>query len=434
MVTCTRTAAIAGVATAPAITVEVDPTTAAMPSVTNSVSVSGPNDASGANDSATDLTNVTAVDLAISKTHAAEHFRLGAPPANEYTIEVTNEGSAPTFATTTVTDPLPAGLTPTAASGGGWSCGIASETVTCTRPAGLAVGAIAPAIDVDVSASLAVGATSASVTNTASVATTDDVDASDNSDDDPTLILDAPDLRATKSHADNFVAGQVGTYTIAVENIGPVATDDPTTVTDTLPAGLTYVSGGGGGWVCNAVGQDVACAHAGSIAADGAAADITLTVTVGGAAIPSITNTATVANPDDPNPANDASADVTVVRAIDLEIDKSHAGTFRVDRDGTYEIAIRNEGDSPTVGPATVTDTLPAGLTFVERQRQRLELLGRRPGRHLHVSSDRRRRRLGRRRSRSSPRSRPRPRPASRTPPTSRPTTTSTPPTTPTPT
>src|SRR3954447_1785938 len=48
-----------------------------------------------------------------------------------------------------------------------------------------------------------------------------------------------PDLTITKTHVGNFAAGGSGSYTITVRNSGSDATKGTTTVTDTLPPGLT---------------------------------------------------------------------------------------------------------------------------------------------------------------------------------------------------
>jgi hypothetical protein len=79
-------------------------------------------------------------------------------------------GAEASTGTITVTNTLPAGLTPTAASGTGWSCDISGQTVTCTRSDVLSPGASAPVITVDVS--IATDATSPLV-NTASVSIAD---------------------------------------------------------------------------------------------------------------------------------------------------------------------------------------------------------------------------------------------------------------------
>ena len=70
-------------------------------------------------------------DLTIAKSHSG-NFTRGAP--GTYTITVSNiSPAAASSGIVTVSDPLPAGLNPTGASGSGWSCSIASQTVTCTR-------------------------------------------------------------------------------------------------------------------------------------------------------------------------------------------------------------------------------------------------------------------------------------------------------------
>lgn len=57
-----------------------------------------------------------------------------------YTITITNAGRSATSGTITVTDPLPAGLAFSSATGPGWSCSAAGQVVTCTNPAALAPG------------------------------------------------------------------------------------------------------------------------------------------------------------------------------------------------------------------------------------------------------------------------------------------------------
>src|SRR5690349_16040160 len=69
-----------------------------------------------------------------------------------------------------------------------------------------------------------------------------------------------PDLTIAKAHVGtSFTQGQSGAYTLTVSNAGPGATTGTITVTDTLPAGLTFASGTGSGWSCSANGQAVTC-------------------------------------------------------------------------------------------------------------------------------------------------------------------------------
>jgi uncharacterized repeat protein (TIGR01451 family) len=108
--------------------------------------------------------------------------------------------------------------------------------------------------------------------------------------------------------------GSNGVYTIKVTNAGTGPTTGNITVTDTLPAGLTFVSGStAGGWSCTATGQAVTCTYSGSaLAAAGGNSTVTLTVSVAPGAFPSVTNTATVADPNDAKSTDKSSpADVT---------------------------------------------------------------------------------------------------------------------------
>ena len=81
-------------------------------------------------------------------------------------------------------------------------------------------------------------------------------------------------------------------YTLTVTNNGPNAESGPITVTDILPAGLTYVSAAGSGWGCGASGQAVTCTYANALLPNASLPAITLTASVSGGG--TITNTAGV--------------------------------------------------------------------------------------------------------------------------------------------
>src|SRR5205085_8058787 len=131
---------------------------------------------------------------------------------------------------------------------------ISGQTITCTRSDALAAGASYPAISLAVS----VAPNSAlSVTNSAAVSGGGQTNTANDSASDPTTINGVPDLTIAKSHSGNFTQGQSGTYTITASNSGGAATSGTVTVTDTLPAGLTYSSATGTGWSCSASGQTV---------------------------------------------------------------------------------------------------------------------------------------------------------------------------------
>jgi len=102
------------------------------------------------------------------------------------------------------------------------------------------------------------------------------------------------DLAIIKSHSGDFTVGQQETFALRVNNNGPNDATGTITVTDALPVGLTYVSGTGTGWTCSAAGQNVTCTHSGPLANGAALPDLGLTVAVDAAAVPSVTNTASV--------------------------------------------------------------------------------------------------------------------------------------------
>jgi hypothetical protein len=105
-----------------------------------------------------------------------------------------------------------------------------------------------------------------------------------------------------------FTAGSNGVFQIAVSNMGTASTTGTITVADTLPSGFTFVSAAGANWTCAAVSQVVTCTSAGPIATSAAAANITLTVAVSGTATGTISNTATVSDPDDTTDTTDKSS------------------------------------------------------------------------------------------------------------------------------
>ena len=164
----------------------------------------------------------------------------------------------------TVSDTLPAGLTPTAAAGAGWVCNIAGQAVSCTRGDALNVGASYPAITLTVNVA---PAAPPSLTNTATVSGGGEINTANNTANDITTIGPGPDLTISKSHTGNFLQGQTGAiYTITVSNPGSAPTTGVVTVTDNVPAGLVPTSAAGAGWICSISGQDVTCTRSDPLA------------------------------------------------------------------------------------------------------------------------------------------------------------------------
>jgi uncharacterized repeat protein (TIGR01451 family) len=263
------------------------------------------------------------------------------------------------------------GETYVSATGTGWSCAAAGPDVTCGLAAGLVANTTSPIISLVVA--LDPTLSPGPLSNTASVHSGGTPDPSPGgTSTDTSVVTGSADLSIVKSHTGTFVPGATASYTLQVANAGPSAAAGPVIVTDPLPAGETYVSALGTGWTCTAAGADVTCQlaaglAAGSVGVPVAAAPITLTVAVGGAAYPSVSNTAAVtSSTPDPDTGNNSSTDVAQVAVVDdLTILKTHTGTALAGADLAYTLAVGNLGPTADPGPVTVTDPLPAGETFV---------------------------------------------------------------------
>ena len=359
-VTCTRNDALAGKHSFEPITMSVSVANDAPASVTNTATVSGGGEINTSNDTATDPTTIDpSPDLTIAKSHAPDPFIVGS--TGTYTLTVSNTGHASTSGTVNVLDALPQGLTATANSGSGWTCGpVLTSAVSCFRSDALAAGISYPAILVTVS----VNGGGPQVTNQASVSDGGEFNTNNDTASDVTNVI-APVLSITKTHTGNFTVGQSGTYTITVTNVGSVSTV-PTIVTvgDSIPNGMTPTSAVGIGWSCSGVGNSfgVFCTRSDVLAAGASYPPISLTMSVGGVIQSSVTNFVNVGGGGDLN--THGASDPTTINLPDLQISKSHIGNFSVGQQGaTYTINVSNVGTIATAGgPLTVSDVVPSGL------------------------------------------------------------------------
>lgn len=374
-ISCVRTAAtdtLASGASFPAITVgyQVDPTVAAGTALPNSASVTGhTHDPNPANNSASASATVSAsADLSISKTLSSPQLIAGETAS--YSLAVTNLGPSVAAGPITVTDPLPAGSSFGSAVGSGWSCdpiaaGTVGATLHCTQAGALAVGGTPAAITVTVGIP---ASQTGPVTNAATVSspTSDPALANNTSTltNTPTLLAD---LQIQKQHLTSpFVAGQPADYQLQVFNAGP-SDAAGIQVSDNLPSGLSYLgfSSTDPAWNCSATGPAVGCQYTGTLGS-GVTSSLTLSVRLAsGFAGPAI-NTATVsASTPDPVPANNSDSDNSSVSAVaDLSIVKTDSGTATAGGPLSYQLAVHNAGPSDVAGTLTVSDPLPAGLSF----------------------------------------------------------------------
>lgn len=339
------------------ITVDVNSSTAAP--LSNVATVTGnENDVVAGNNSATAPTNVTTeIDLVITKSDNVDPIF----PAQTltYTLLVTNNG--PSDATgVTVTDTLPGGVTfvnvtPTQGSGSE-SAGIVTANLGALTSGGSATVTIDVTVD---------NSTTGTITNNASVTASEtETNSANNTVAEPTTVTPQIDLTITKSDSpDPVVAGNQLNYTLNVTNNGPSEATG-VSVTDTLPAGVTFNSVNPSQGSASETGG-VVTANLGTLS-NGANATVDITVDVPASASGTLDNTASVSgNETESNSANNSDNESTQLnQEVDLQITKTDSTDPITPGDSlTYSLTVMNNGPSDATG-VTVVDTLPAEVTF----------------------------------------------------------------------
>ncbi len=187
---------------------------------------------------------IPAPDLTISKSHVG-NFTQGQIGA-QFTVTVTNSGTPSTIGVVTLTDDVPPGLTPTAATGAGWTCGVSGAMVNCNRSDPLAPGASYEPVTITVN--VAANAP-ASVANTATISGGGDVDTANNTATDVTTVLTTTTTTTLPGTTTTTTEGPLTTTTAAATT----TTVTPTTSTTTpTPPQCTDASCNDGN-ICNGV-------------------------------------------------------------------------------------------------------------------------------------------------------------------------------------
>ena len=338
------------------------PPTGTLTNVASATSVTPDPDPTNNNGSSTNSRIVTTItpaaeppassDVAVTKAGAAS---VVASSNIVYTITALNSGPS-TATNLIVSDTLPVGATFQSASGSytltngvvTWAAfnlasnGVANFTITLTAPA------------------------SGTLTNIASgTSSTPDPEPSNNDGSSTnsritTIVTALSDVRLSKSAQASVNAGANFSYTLIASNAGP-STASSLSVTDSLPAGVTFVSANGGGALN---GNQVIWANLGNLAA-GASTNLTLTVTA--PASGTLSNTAVVVTPtSDPNPTNNTAGPVvtTVQPLSDVAVFKYGPASIVAGGNVPYTLVVTNLGPS-TATSLSVTDSLPAGVSFV---------------------------------------------------------------------
>lgn len=332
-----------------------------------------PNTSNNVN-SVQDTTATQAADLALVATPSAANVVAG--QGYSYALQAVNNGPDAADGSQRITFTVPAGASITAApTGTGWSCTpsggypLNSGTISCVRSGTLANGASAAVLTVP-----AVSNVNGTVTAAFAVdglkpdnsAMPDGNTGNNTASADVTSTAGA-DVSITKTASSSNVAvGGTVQYTLTPRLNGGVSlAGQLVTVTDTLGAGLSFVSAVGSGWLCDA---SITCTRTEYTGANFTnMPTITVTATATGNGV--LGNTAGVSTGQpDPVPANNsASVNVTASNDADMRLIKSASVNPVVPNvPFNYALAARNLG--PLAVPAgqaiTITDQVPAGVTL----------------------------------------------------------------------
>jgi len=315
-------------------------------------------------------------DLDITKSYDGDVVTSGSTATFE--IEVCNEGDGPCTDSVTVVDGLPSGVIFDSGTGTGWNCTASGGVVTCTHDnsGGLAPGECLPILELTVEIG-SMDETGDQIRNCVSIGGSD-ADTSNNRD-----CVSVPvqpgegdcDLSIDKTHVEGGIvmAGDTTTFDVLVCNEGDGSCDDPVTVTDDLPNGVSFAAGSGNGWTVTESGGVVTATHSntGGLAGGDCLPVLTLEVTVGSIdeTGDQFRNCARIDTDDGTTSNNSDCATVTVTQPVQgcdgLEIDKIAATQFTYGQQESYEIAVCNPTDQQCDGQITVTDDLPDGMSFV---------------------------------------------------------------------
>ena len=307
-------------------------------------------------------------DLTLSKSHTG-NFTRGSSAS--YTIPVSNVSTlGATSGVVTMNDTLPLGITPTSATGTGWTCSVSGQTVSCVRSDSLATGASYPSITLS---GIVLQSAPATVTNTAVIGGGGDANLLNDTATDVATVVSSADMAVTDAASPNPVAaGSNITYTQVVTNNGPSAADNATLI-DTVPANTTFVSMvAPSGWSCltPAVGGTgtVVCSDANMPGATSGTFTFVVKVTTGTANGTIITDTVSTASAtSDPTSSNNSATANTLVGGTGPNLSVTDVASPVPVQSGsniTYTQIVTNTGLTPILN-ATFAETASANQTFV---------------------------------------------------------------------
>jgi uncharacterized repeat protein (TIGR01451 family) len=307
-------------------------------------------------------------DFAIAKSHGGGTLTRGGTAS--YTLQVTNINTTASVGLVTVNDTLPLGITPTGASGTGWTCAVSSQTISCTRSDSLVGGGTYPLITVNVNVSQSAPAT---ITNLGAVSGGGDVSPMNDVATDVATVGSNADMAVTDADSpDPVAAGGSITYTQVVTNNGPSAADNATVVSP-VPANTTFVSmTPPSGWSCLTPGVgntgSVVCTNANMPGSTSGTFAMVVKVNTGVANGTVISDTVSVSSSaTDPVSGNNSATTTTIVGTSGPNLSVTNVASPNPVQAGnniTYTQIVTNTGSS-AITNGTFTEATPANATFV---------------------------------------------------------------------
>jgi uncharacterized repeat protein (TIGR01451 family) len=188
----------------------------------------------------------------------------------------------------------------------------------------------------------------------------------------PKQPTEKADISIKKDLKGPAIAGQPNTYILNVNNAGPGAGGSPVTVTDVLPAGVTYnpTISFPAGWSCNTSSLPTITCTIPSMPVGNA--QILIPVTFNPGQVGLVRNCAGVSAPNDSTLQNNEACitnDVMPPQEVknDVSIRKSLLGEQVLIAGGTaaYQLQFQNLGGPISSGPVTVTDAVSSNLQVV---------------------------------------------------------------------
>jgi uncharacterized repeat protein (TIGR01451 family) len=182
------------------------------------------------------------------------------------------------------------------------------------------------------------------------------------------IALVSPDLSVLKQDAATDVRpGGTLSYRVFYENSGSAPADD-VVITDTLPPYTTHVldTASSQAWTRTVSDTFVVWQRPALVASAGGSFDVVLRVDDAAPAGTSLVNRVTIdsATREDVTTNNSSATAASVVRVADVHVTKSGPAVIASGDRVTYTVDYGNDG-SESADDVVITDTLPAGMTFV---------------------------------------------------------------------